>query len=351
MSIRISNSAKDKFRSCARKYFYHYKEKLRSPKVGSALFFGNALDDAFSRMLLDKKKELTAPEKAGLEFTSEEIFSSRMLETKNDAGQIVQISQSPLADYYTSDFDASLFTSEIVSLVAKMDQNFNTIQKISTFHEECKKNLNWRNQNRRRLTDDEFILYNYINWLSLNEKGKLMLEAYKRDIIPQISEVYSIQKEIEIKSDLGDVIAGKIDYIASFNDRPEVPVIMDNKTSSKAYKPDAVQQSEQLATYGEAEQNLNAGYSVVQKEVFKKAPKIRTQLIIDTIPENLLLQTFDNYANIVEQISAAGENIENYPQNWNSCFDFGKLCQYYSLCKHNSKDHLIDCKKPKESGE
>ena len=219
-------------------------------------------------------------------------------------------------------------------------------KKLAHFTKSVKKNLNWRNQNRRRLTDDEFILYNYINWLSLHEKGKLLLQAYKTDILPQISEVYSIQKEIEIKSDLGDVIGGKIDLIASFTDKPDVPFICDNKTSSTAYKEDSVRESEQLATYAEAEQNFNAAYLVVEKKLRVKEPRTRTQVIKDTIPVSTIEKTLDIYGQLCESIEAAGDNIENYPQNWDSCFDYGKVCAYYSICKHNNSEHLIDCKKP-----
>jgi hypothetical protein len=349
MSVKISNSAKDKYQSCPRKYYYHYIEKLRSPKVFSSLFFGNALDDAFSRMLLEKKKDLTENEKAGLEFTPQETFASRMLETTNDAGQIVQIPQSNLADYYTSDFDASLFTPEIVALVQKMEPSYNNLQKIVAFHEYCKTNLSPKNKNKKRLSDDEFILYNYINWLSLNEKGKLMVKAYQRDIIPQIHEVYDIQKEISIMNEMGDEIRGKIDLIASFTDKPEVPFICDNKTSSKAYADSSVAESEQLSTYSEAENNPNGAYIVVQKTVFKKEPKIHTQIVKDVINNTIIEKTFDIYAKVCENISAAGSEKDNYPQNWNSCFEYGKICPYYQICKHNSKGNLISCKKEEKN--
>lgn len=349
--MRVSNSSKDKYNSCARKYYYHYIAKLRSPKLGSALFFGNALDDSFSRLLLDKKMELTDEESLLLKKAPEVIFSEKMVEAKNDAGQVIQLAKSPLADYYTSDFDSSLFTSKTISSVKEMEPTLDTITKIVKFHEECKANLNWRNKDKRRLTDDEFQLYNYLNWLSLNEKGKLMLQAYKRDIIPKIAQVYAIQKEIEIKNEEGDVINGKIDYIASFTDDPSVPYIMDNKTSSKAYSADSVQQSEQLATYGEAEQNFNCGYSVVQKEVFKKEPKIRTQLIKGVVAEETIEKTLDIYANLCHNLSVAGDNINNFPKNESSCFSFGKICPYYQICKYNNYDNLIDCSKKENKDE
>jgi hypothetical protein len=344
MTIRISHSAKDKFQSCPRRYFHHYKQKLRSPKMGSALFFGNALDDAFSRMLLDKKLVKTEAELAQLELTPFQIFEAKMQEGKNDAGQKVQLAKSNLADYYTSDFDASLFTPEIVALVQEMDQNCNNMAKIVAFHEMCKQNLNFRNKNRRRLTDDEFILYNYINWLSLFEKGKLMLEAYQTQIMPQIFEVYDIQKKIEIvEPNTGDSITGLIDFTCSFVDQPGTKYICDNKTASKAYSDDSVDTSEQLATYCEAEQCFNAAYVVIQKTVFKKAPVIKTQIIKSTINDAILEKTFDIYANVVHNIVAAGEVKENYPQNTDSCFSFGKTCPYYSICKYNNSEHLIDC--------
>lgn len=334
--IRISNSAKDKFQQCSEKYRLHYIERLRSPKVFSSLFFGNALDDAFSRLLLDKKPIKTEAEEALMQFTAEEIFAQRMLECKNDAGQTVQIPQSPLADYYTSDFDSSLFTPQVISLVSKLDPNYNTLQKIVAFHDYCKTNLNFKNKQRVRLQDNEFILYNYLNWLSLNEKGKLMVEAYRDQVIPHIHEVYSIQKEIEITNEFGDKISGKIDLIASFTDKPGTKYICDNKTASKAYSDDSVLTSEQLATYAEAEGISHCAYIVVQKTVFKKEPKIKTQIIKDIIPEKMLQKTFDTYEKVCYSVS----NNE-FEKNTNSCFAFGKACPYYQLCKYNNPTGLV----------
>lgn len=351
MTIKISNSAKDKFVSCPRKYFHHYIQKLRSPKIGSALFFGNALDDAFSRMLQEKKSHLTEAEKLSMALSPEAIFASRMLETKNDAGQIVQIPQSPLGDYYTSDFDSALFTPEIVALVQKMDQNYNSLQKIVAFHDYCKTNLSPKNKNKKRLTNDEFILYNYISWLSLNEKGKLMVDAYRHQILPLIEEVYDIQKEISIMNEHGDEIRGKIDFNASFTDSPMSKYICDNKSSSKAYKDDSVEESEQLATYARAEDNNNGAYVVVQKTVFKKVPFIHTQVIKSTINNTFIEKVLDNYEKIIYTIDAAGSEKDNYPQNWNECFAFGKVCAYYQLCKHNTTGNLINCNKPKDDSE
>jgi hypothetical protein len=332
--IKISHSGKEKYQSCPRKYYYHYIERLRSPKVGSALFFGNALDDAFSRCLIDKSELDSKALKIDTTLTAEEIFAARMLETKNDAGQIVAIPFSPLADYYTSDFDAALFTNEIVAMVQKAYPSFDTLAKIVAFHDHCKKNLNPRNKQKVRITDDEFILYNYINWLSLNEKGKLMLKAYQQQILPQIAHVYDIQKEISITNEHGDNINGKIDVVASFIDSPDTKYTCDNKTSSKPYSADSVALSDQLAIYGHVENNDNGAYLVTQKVVFKTAPKIRTQIIKGKINKATTEKVLDTFEEVVHNISAAGDNCANFPKNEDSCFAFGKACPYLQICKY-----------------
>lgn len=336
MSIRISHSACQRYQGCGESYRLHYKERLRSRKIGSALFFGNALDDAFSRLLLDKKPDKTPEERDQLVFTPEQVFELKMLETQNDVGEIVAIPQSPLADYYTSDFDPALFSPEVIGKLQDFAPGLQTLEDIIAFHETCKEAISPRSKKRRRLPEDEFILYNYINWLSLFEKGKLLLQAYKTEVMPQIHTVYAIQKNISIINEHGDEITGKIDFIASFTDKPDVPVICDNKTSSKPYSDDSVRTSEQLATYCEAEQNFNAAYVVVEKKIRAKAPKVRVSVIKDTVPEKMLQITFDNYEKVVHNVSA-----EKFERNWDNCFAFGKVCPFYRLCKHNSSEGLV----------
>jgi hypothetical protein len=271
--------------------------------------------------------------------TPEEIFAARMLETKNDAGEIVAIPFSPLADYYSSDFDESLFSPQVIAVLQENYPSFKSLAEIVKFHDYCKTNLNPRNKQKQRLSDDEFVCYNYINWLSLNEKGKLMLQAYQQQILPQIAQVYDIQKEFSIPNENGDAITGKIDLIASFTDDPNAKYICDNKTASasKPYNDDAVRLSEQLATYAEAEKNTQGAYLVVTKKYYEKAPHIRTNIVKDQVSEATMQQVFETYEKIVEEISEAGDLVQNYPKNESNCFAFGKMCPYYTMCKHNKK--------------
>ena len=60
--IRLSNTKRNKFKECSRRYDFHYNFKYRSKFLGSALFFGVAYDEALNRMLLDKKDDLTEEE-------------------------------------------------------------------------------------------------------------------------------------------------------------------------------------------------------------------------------------------------------------------------------------------------
>lgn len=342
----ISHSAKSRFKSCPRSYYYHYKAKLRSPRLQSSLFFGNALDEGLSALLLQKKKELTEEEKEQLKVPAEDVFHSFMLKAKNDLGELVEIPQSNGVDYFGSDFDADLLTQGHISLVQQAAQDlqvqksFSAIKTVADFHEDVKKNLSWRNKNRRKLEENEIKLYNYITWLSLNEKGKLMLQAYKDEIFPHIDEVIAIQKHVSIKNDVDDEIGGKIDFTASFKSCPGQTFIMDNKSASELYSDDSVTTSEQLATYAFAEENENAGYAVIQKKVFKKAPKIRTQLLLGKVSEETIKKTLDEFADTMDNITAAGDDIENYPCNFDSCFNYGRKCCYYSLCKYGKIEGL-----------
>ena len=54
---------------------------------------------------------------------------------------------------------------------------------------------------------------------------------------------------MSIKNDDNDEIIGYIDFIARFKEDPENIYIVDNKTSSKKYKPEELTESNQLHLY------------------------------------------------------------------------------------------------------
>ena len=115
--MRISHSGKNTHKECSEKYRLHYIEKLRGQKIFSALFFGSALDEAFSRLLLDKKPIKTPEELLQLDETAEGIFYKHMSNVRRDDGTIVEASKSPFADYYASDFTPELLSDQAVALL------------------------------------------------------------------------------------------------------------------------------------------------------------------------------------------------------------------------------------------
>lgn len=337
--VKISHSSKDTYTLCSEKYRLHYVEKLRSPKITSSLFFGNALDEAFSRLLLDKKvTELTESEKEMLKKSHIDIFMSKMTSTKSPLDYEVDV-HIPLykhADYYASDYEPDLLNKNNLEGIKVMSNGeLSTLNDVKMFMDDCKD----MKSKKVSLPEDDYILCNYITWTTLVEKGLLMLEAYKSQIIPKIHSVYSIQRKIEIENEHGDIISGLIDFEASFIDSPDVIYVCDNKSSKEAYPDDAVQESPQLATYCEAVGNTNASYVVVRKKIFKKQPIIHTQILKNTVKEETFKKTFDEFEKTVYDISA-----EKFEKNFDACFSFGKMCPYYTLCKHGNMGNLVKLK-------
>jgi hypothetical protein len=165
----------------------------------------------------------------------------------------------------------------------------------------------------------------------------MMLKAYERDIFPEIHEVFDIQKEVELINESGDKLRGKIDFIASFKDNPNVRHILDNKTSSEPYKEDSVANSVQLAIYCEAENCDRAGYVVMEKKMRIKEPKARTQIIKDTVSEEHKQKTFDIVERKLNNIACENFSKKDSPKD---CAFFGKPCEFFNLCWHGKMDGL-----------
>ena len=86
------------------------------------------------------------------------------------------------------------------------------------------------------LDEIDKVFYNYANWISLVRKGVMMIEEYKRTILPQIDEVISIQKKVDLPNADGDNIIGFIDFTGKLKGEDFVRTC-DNKTSGRKYKP------------------------------------------------------------------------------------------------------------------
>jgi PD-(D/E)XK nuclease superfamily len=324
--MKISHSAKNMYVECARKYKYHYIDRLRPNRQFSALFFGSALDEAFSALLLQKKKVLLDEEKALLELGAVPAFLAKMANPQLN-GEDFDVAKSPKVEYYKSDFDADLITKDDLEHFAG---EFPELKgSFLLFRDKCSERIGKKSA-ISVLKEEDLVIYNYMTWYSLVKKGKLMIEAYEQQIMPQIAEVFSVQKRIAIESEQGDVIGGLIDFTASFVDDPSSVYVCDNKTSSKKYEANSVAESDQLATYCEAENTNKAAYVVIEKKLYKKAPIIHTQIVKDTISEEKFVTTLESFADTIDNVIAG-----KFPKNEDACFAYGKLCPFAGICKYN----------------
>jgi len=319
VALRLSHSAIDKYKTCGRMFKLHYQDRIRETKNSSPLIFGSALDEALGIMLLQKKDDLTEEEKELSKFTPLEMFEQMM----NDCDW-------SNVHFFRSDFDDKLLTEEELKLEE---------------HERGK--------------------------LSLLKKGRMMLDAYEKEVMPKIFRVVSIQSEDELKNENGDILTSKTDFIAEWETEGNV-VLFDNKTSAKKYPKRSVIESQQLSIYSEAENIKQCGYIVCVKQInhvehktckecnfysvsrhkscfntisgvrcsgewlIEEKPEVTIQVLIDDIPEEtkeLVFNEIQRYASYIKE--------EKFDMNHDSCFQYGRKCPYYDYCREGSMKGLI----------
>ena len=325
-NINVSYSALECFDQCSEKYRLRYKERLSSEKIPSPLFFGTAVDAALELLLLKRKVLLTEKELDLL--MNEDAYSVFDKTMKEQNGQLLE--RNPLCEYFYSDFDPSILTAEDYKSLTK---SYPSVTDWSEFFTYCKKYIKTHGE----LKPGSKIAFNNLCWLSLYRKGELMIAAYERDILPEINEVFDIQKEIELLNSSGDKLRGKIDFIASFKDDPSIRYMVDNKTSSEPYKEDSVASSVQLAIYCEAEACDRGAYAVMEKKIRVKEPKARTQLIKDKISDEQKQKVFDKLEVQLNNIACEEFSKKDSPKD---CAFFGKPCEFFNLCWHGRMDGL-----------
>jgi hypothetical protein len=329
--MRLSHSSKEMYLTCSKKWELHYKERLRTSEVGSALFFGNAIDEALNVMLLEKKKNLTDSDKLMLRSSPEKTFE-HTLRNVYVLDKYIDVSKYEHASYYKSDFDLTLLENldlqGIYEYAEVLELDVTNLKQLEKFLDFCHVEV------KNKLEKPEKLLYNFVGWISLLKKGLLLIQEYRENILPEIEEVFDVQKEIRL-DDGDDCFVGVIDVICSFNDEPGKVYICDNKTSTRAYKKDSVRTSPQLAAYCEHEDVKDAAYIVLEKNIRKKDPRVRSAIIKDTVPEKLKDETFDILTEVLHNIKE-----EKFDKNFDSCFAYGKKCPYFDYCRTGSYVNL-----------
>lgn len=330
--MKLSNSAIDLYKLCPMKYKLHYLERIRSEETGSALIFGGAIDEALNVLLLKKKKSHTAEEAA---LAKEHPYSVFLRKWRNTTiiDKETYVPTSENVYYYKGDCDLSVLTDEDKARILRSaTKEGYDVDSLDAFCESVGK--------IKDLSDKDRKLYHYVAWNCLAKKGLMFIDAYVEQVMPRIKEVHSIQREVHLPNANGNYINGYIDFEATMDDG--VRYVIDNKTSSAPYKADSVQSSQQLTIYGEYCENFHCAYIVLNKRLRKNEPRVRIQIILDNIEEEQIGAVFD-------KIGEVEANIENkeFENNWDGCFSFGRLCEFYKYCRDGSVDGLQCVKKKK----
>lgn len=364
---KLSFSQITKYGTCPRSYKYHYVERLRERTVTSALAFGSAIDASLNAVLKDlqKNRKITVDYKA--------VFDNNW-RTVEVNGKEYLLMDCTLVGYGKNDFQEELLDSEDKLIINRYktdlqisDLNFSLSQLKSDL--EHKKSI----RNVVEFPENEHKILNIMNWLCMRKKAHYMLEAYVRDIVPQIEEVIDVQKKIELGSDGQDTVIGYIDAVVKLKGHDE-PLVLDNKTASMAYDSDDVKYSQQLSLYCYTLGLKKAAYAVMLKNIVLNRTKIcskcsfdgsgsrhktcnnelegkrcngdwketfspsaQTQLFVDEIPETTQHLIVDNVADINEAIHA-----KIFPQNLNACHNqFGQPCIYKKYCWEGNSNNLV----------
>ncbi len=267
MGIQISYSAAERFLLSSMSWYLHYLLRLRPIENGSALLFGSAIDVALNKLLIAKKNNVVV--------TNEDI---------KDEFRSYMWSNNKNIKYSKADLDETLLEGILIP--------------------------------------DETVPRAFY---SLLQKGCVIIDSYIEQVLPRIKTVHQVQYDINLTNASGDSFLGVIDLIATLDDNKIY--ILDNKTSSKRYKPDSVQESEQLATYFDAMKDsynlAGAGYIVIPKTIRKKKePKCEIEIILGETKEELIAQTYSKYDQVLNGIKNAQFTCSGDCQKspWGCCY-------------------------------
>jgi len=286
--IKLSHTAKEKYLTSPRGYFYHYHLYLREKTQGSPLFFGSLIETGLDALFKGATLEQAL-----------EVFRNNFKTIKAN-GDVLNLSTSPLIRYSKADLDLAVFTEdELKKLEGKSVQ--------------------------------------FQSWLSLQRKGELLIEAYQRDILPKIKKVLATQVYFSIPNDVGDEITGYADLICEWEDGRII--IPDHKTSSMSAKQVAKNEGylKQTALYFEAFKDKypldSTGFIVLEKNIRKKEPRARVDFIFEKPTEEIIDQTFEEFDSVLQSIKQA-----EFPCLSPKCDMYGQQCCYKKFCTSGGTD-------------
>lgn len=374
--LKLSNSQRDLYVQCPKKYFFRYIRKMRSKSKGSALFFGGAFDHACEFLLNERNLS-----KAKIEFTE------RWMAQENNRN--CKFAKADYVDKILNSDDVAKLTACIDNLNhSKAKEDYATHRDTLRLVKDIKKL--GESSFARPLTNEEEKYLHFANVLCMNRKGLLMLQAFNDKIMPHITEVVGTQISINIPHPDGHSVGGLIDLVAKMEGykmpdgrvlTKEDNLVLDVKSAGATYwaKLDDLTASDQLDSYliSDAVQSLGAtnliGYLAVSKQIStveesvcklcnnKKVSAHKTcNAEINTKRcggEWNVLQEYYCEAKIVvgeRDLNQAGLMLDDYsdvlagiingvfPRNRGACDAYGSVCEYSSVCGRCPSKELED---------
>lgn len=341
--VKLSHSAANKYADCPEAYRIHYVENIRPKTYHAALSFGSAVEAGINVLLT-----------SGNMAKAREVFLDAWSVAEIN-GEKESLRESLKVVYSDKDFDTDLvdMPDEVAVLYKEIKDK--------------KKTVGYDN-----LSDEDKRLFNALNWDSSAAKGALMLEAFERQVLPNIEKVYHMQKRVDFKNEDGDEVVGYVDLICKWRDIGDV--VIDIKTSATEYETDSVRTSQQLILYTSALGLQWAGYVVMLKGMKKDRVKIcqkckhdgsasraktcdnevkgsrckgewdekvtvkaDVQIVMDKISEYAKDMVMENFMQLVHAIKQ-----ESFPKALSKCQNmYGKPCPFIKKCWTGDMEGLI----------
>jgi PD-(D/E)XK nuclease superfamily len=363
--MKFSYSQFSLFQKCSRYWKNSYRLKLSKPEIGASLVFGSAIDKAVSS-LLDNKPDW------------KEVFTKTMAEIVLD-GKFIKVFDNPNIVYANGDMDIYVLQDKDIILMDSWVKELNLSTYGTTAVEIFKECVKIKKNPYKKTTPEMMKYFSRGSWLSLIRKGEILLDAFKEQILPQITEVISLQKHANIKDELsGDSVVGVIDMVVKLKQYGNSPVILDLKTSAFPYLEEQLETSPQLTLYAALESKnvafpIHVGYVVLCKNIPKESiatcslcghtqdSKHRTcnqiinekrcngswiekkllkptiQLIVQTKDQQQVNDLLQDFTNVI----VTAKNDLTFRNNETCNNFFGQKCIYYNLCWKSDSTGLI----------
>jgi hypothetical protein len=361
MKQRLSHSQVNKYSECGKAYELHYKKKWRVKEQSAALLFGTAIDKACENYL--HNKDAVEAHEVFIQFWGEQELNGKSTKLHNCTEIIYSNNDLDLELLNESDYDTIIKTHGIKDVLATIDDILQRKDQVGF----------------KKLSENDKQILNLVNWLSMRKKGRLMLSSAINWIDENVVETLGTQVKVDLENEEGDGILGFADLVARVKGHDK-PIVLDFKTSARAYEENAVVTSPQLALYvfslkHKYQDTNTAGFVVFQKNIRKNKektcsvcghdgsggrhkkcdnlvkgarcngewiekinPEAVVQVLIDEVDEFFQQQVVENYNQINRGIKA-----EVYPRNWKSCIQYNGtvICPYYSYCHQNKINDII----------